>query len=55
MKEEKEEFDQENRSLSDKFRMLMPGSDTYFLEVSVNLSLKVATKDCSRNKITMKI
>ena len=28
----------------------MPGSDTYFLEVTGNVSLKVAIKDYSRDK-----
>ena len=28
----------------------MPGSDTYFLEVTANVSLKVAIKDYSRDK-----
>ena len=33
----------------------MPVSDTYFLEVTANVSLKVATKDYSREKKTKKI
>ena len=33
----------------------MPGSDTYFLEVGAHVSLKVATRDYSRDKETMKI
>ena len=28
----------------------MPGSDTYFLEATANVSLKVAIKDNSRDK-----
>ena len=32
----------------------MAGSDTYFLEVSAHISLKVATKDYSRDKKAMK-
>ena len=33
----------------------MPGSDTYFLEVSAHVSLKVATKDSFRDNETIKI
>ena len=33
----------------------MPGWDTYFLEVSAHVSLKVATKDYFRDKETMRI
>ena len=35
--------------------MLMPSSDTYFLEVSAHVSLKKATKDYFRDQETMKI
>ena len=52
--EKTEECDQRNQSLSDKFRRLMPDSDTYFLVVSARVSLKVATKDYFRDKETMK-
>ena len=45
-----EEYDQTNRSFSDKFTMLMLGSNTYFLEVSAYVSLKVSTKDYSRDE-----
>ena len=38
------ECDQKNLSFSDKFGMLMPCSDTYFLEVSAHVSLELATK-----------
>ena len=41
-----------NRSLFDKFKMLVASSDTYFLEVSAHVSLKVATKDSFRDKKT---
>ena len=34
--------------------MIMPGSDTYLLEVSAHVSLKVATDDSFRDKETMK-
>ena len=33
----------------------MPGSATYFLEVSAHVSLEVATDDSFRDKETMKI
>ena len=33
----------------------MPGSDTYFLAVSVHLSLKVTTDDSFGHKESMKI
>ena len=33
----------------------MSGSDTYFLEVSAQVSVKVATEDSFRDKETMKI
>ena len=33
----------------------MPGSDTYFLEVSTHVSLIVATDDSFRDKETVKI
>ena len=46
--------DQKNRSFSDKSGMIMPGSDTYFLEVCAHLSLKIATDDSFRDKETMK-
>ena len=51
----KEKCDQKNQSFSDKLRILLSGSDTYFLEVSANVSLKVATKDSFSDKATMKI
>ena len=35
--------------------MLLPGSDTYFVEVSVHTSLKIATKGCFRGKQIMKV
>ena len=35
--------------------MVMPGSDSYFLEVSAHLSLKVTTDNSFRDKQTMKI
>ena len=49
-KEKKEECDQKKQSFSDKFGILMAGSDIYFLEVSARISLKVTTKDYSRDK-----
>ena len=33
----------------------MPGSDTYFLEVSAHVSLKVATDYFFRDKVTLEI
>ena len=39
-----EECDQKNQSFSGKFGMLMTRSDTYFLELSALISLKVTTK-----------
>ena len=35
--------------------MVLPGSDTYFVEVSAHVSLKVATKGYFRGKKTLKI
>ena len=43
-----------NRSFSDKFGMVMVGSDTYVLELSGYVSLEVAFKDYFRYKATMK-
>ena len=48
-----EERDQKIWSFSDKFEIIMPGSDTYFLEVSAHVSLKIATDDSLRNKGTL--
>ena len=45
-----EECDQKNTSFSDKFGMLMPGLDTYFLKVSARVSLKAATKGFFRGQ-----
>ena len=45
-----EECDQRTLFFSDKLAMLMPCSNTYFLEVSAHVSLKVATKDYFRCK-----
>ena len=39
-----EKSDQKHLNFSDKFGMLIPCSDTYYLEVSAYFSLKVATK-----------
>ena len=50
-----EECNQKDRSFSNKCRLLMLGSDTYFLEESAHVSLKVATKNFFRDKETMKI
>ena len=50
-----EEWDQKSRRFSDKYGMVMPGLDTYFLEVNAHVSLKVATDDCFRDKESMKI
>ena len=44
-----------NRGFSDKSGMAMVGSDTYFVELSAHVSLKVASKDYFRDKATMKI
>ena len=49
-----EECDQNIWSLSDKFGNIMTGSDTYFMEVSAHVSLRVATDDFCRDKETMK-
>ena len=38
------------KSFLDKFEMLIPGSDTYFLEVSAHVSLKVASDKSFRDK-----
>ena len=54
-KEKKGRVRPKDWSFSDKFTMLMPASDTYFLEVSVHVSLKVATNDYFRDKESMKI
>ena len=35
--------------------MIMPNSDTYFLEVSASVFSKVATKDSFKDKETLKI
>ena len=45
------ECDQKYLSFSNRFGMLMPSSDTYFMEVSAHVSLKVATKSSFREKI----
>ena len=45
-----EECNQSNASVSDKFRVAIPRLGTYFLEVSVHVSLKVATKASFRGK-----
>ena len=50
---ETEEYDQKNWSFSDKFGMIMPYSDTCFLEVSTHVSLKVATDDSFTVKETI--
>ena len=39
-----EECDPKNPSFFDKSEMLLPGSDTYFQELSAHVSLKGATK-----------
>ena len=39
-----EECDQENRSFFGKSGMLLPGSNTYFPELSAHVSLRGATK-----------
>ena len=55
LKKKKEKWHQKHRSFCYKFRTLIPGSDKYFLEVSVHVSLKVATDDSFSDKETMKI
>ena len=50
-----EECDQKHWSFFDQFRIIMPSPDAYFLEVSANVSLKVATDDSFSDKETMKI
>ena len=45
-----EECDQKNWRFSNKFGMLMLGSNTYFLEVSAHVSMKVANKGSFRGK-----
>ena len=50
-----EESDWKYRSFIEKFGMNMPGSDTYSLEVSAHVFLKVATGDSFRDKETMEI
>ena len=49
-KSKTEECDHKNWIFSDEFEMLMPGSNTHFLEVSVHVSLKVATKGSFRGE-----
>ena len=49
------EWDQKNWSFSYKFGMLMPVSETYFLEVSPHVSLEVATKGFFRGKRIWKV
>ena len=44
------ECKRKNSSVSDKFGMLIYGSDTYFLEVSAHVSLNVATKASFRDE-----
>ena len=44
------ECKRKNSSVSDKFGMLIHGSDTYFLEVSAHVSLNVATKASFRGE-----
>ena len=50
-----EERNQKDRSFSTKFRLLMAGSDTYFLEVSAHVSLKLATNNFFGDKETLKV
>ena len=50
-----EECDQKDWNISDKFAMIMPDSDTDFLEVGAHVSLKVATDNSFRDKETMEI
>ena len=45
-----EQCDQKTRSFSDKSGMLLPGSDTYFLELRAHVSLKGATKVSFRGR-----
>ena len=45
-----EECDQSNASVSDKFRVAIPHLGTFFLEVSVPVLFKVATKAFFRGK-----
>ena len=44
-KEKKDKCDQKNQSFSDKFRMIIPSSDIYFLEANGHVCLKVAIDD----------
>ena len=41
---------QKNGIFSNKFEMLMPGSNAHFVEVSAHVLLKVATKGSFRGK-----
>ena len=50
-----EECEQKNRGFSDKFGVIMPGLDVYFLEMSAHISSKVAIDDSFGDKETMKI
>ena len=45
-----EKCNRTNLSVSNKFEMVIPRSVTYFLEVRVHASLKVATKGSFRGK-----
>ena len=45
-----EEWDQKKLSLSDKLGMFLLGLDKYFMEVSAQALLKVATKGSFRGK-----
>ena len=50
-----EECDLKSWNFSNKHGMIMPGSDTYFLEVCAHVSLKVATDNSFRGKKSNKI
>ena len=50
-----EDCDQKPWSLANTFGMIIPGSETYFLEVSAHVFLKVVSDDFFRHKETMKI
>ena len=50
-----EDCDQKSWNFSNKHGMIMPGSDTYFLEVNAHVSLREATDDSFRDKESMKI
>ena len=48
-----EECNQKDRGFYNKFRLLMVGSDIYFLDMSVHVTLKEATNNFFRDNETL--